>query len=306
MHIFIPSMRRSGEIGNGPLPMIPDALRSRTHYVVPGEEIIHYASSVSRHQRDGMVLACAGIGIARTRYWIGNYCANHNIKKFLMMDDDVKFIVRRAPDDWHLKPADQGDVLDMLVAVEKLLDDYGHVGIGTRQGNNNLGVGAAPLLSHNTRTLRCLAYRTADFLSVVHGRVAVMEDFDVNLQLLERGIPNCAVNYWCQDQKMTNAPGDEGLLHFSERSIDNWWSRGGVQEQCEMRMLDLSDSRGSRDQRPEAGRASPRRGQPETEEQRDRQVRLRHTHRGDHPVEEGLPGGTKKCPVNLTTRLPRY
>jgi hypothetical protein len=37
------------------------------------------------------------------------------------------------------------------------------------------------------------------------------------------------------------AVGDEGALHFSERSIDNWWARGGVQEQCEMRMHDLSD-----------------------------------------------------------------
>ncbi len=37
------------------------------------------------------------------------------------------------------------------------------------------------------------------------------------------------------------SPGDEGLLHFSERSIDNWWAKGGVQEQCEMRMHDLSD-----------------------------------------------------------------
>lgn len=37
------------------------------------------------------------------------------------------------------------------------------------------------------------------------------------------------------------SPGDEGLLKFSERSIDNWWARGGVQEQSEMRMHDLSD-----------------------------------------------------------------
>jgi Phage protein Gp138 N-terminal domain len=37
------------------------------------------------------------------------------------------------------------------------------------------------------------------------------------------------------------SPSDEGVLHFSERSIDNWWARGGVQEQCEMRMHDLSD-----------------------------------------------------------------
>jgi len=38
------------------------------------------------------------------------------------------------------------------------------------------------------------------------------------------------------------AAGDEGLLKFSERAIDNWWSAGGVQDPCEPRMHDLSDS----------------------------------------------------------------
>jgi len=37
------------------------------------------------------------------------------------------------------------------------------------------------------------------------------------------------------------SPGDEGQLTFSERAIDNWWARGGVQEPSEMRMHDLSD-----------------------------------------------------------------
>jgi hypothetical protein len=95
----------------------------------------------------------------------------------------------------------------MMIWVENLLRDYAHVGIGVRGGNNNVGTGDAPLLTENTRTMRALAYRTDDFLSVEHGRVQVMEDFDVNLQLLRRGLKNCCINYWCQDQKMTNAAG---------------------------------------------------------------------------------------------------
>lgn len=35
--------------------------------------------------------------------------------------------------------------------------------------------------------------------------------------------------------------GDEGLVHFSERAIDNWWHAGGVQEPSEYRLHDLSD-----------------------------------------------------------------
>lgn len=37
------------------------------------------------------------------------------------------------------------------------------------------------------------------------------------------------------------AEGDEGLLIFASRCIDNWWLSGGVQKQAELRMHDISD-----------------------------------------------------------------
>lgn len=37
------------------------------------------------------------------------------------------------------------------------------------------------------------------------------------------------------------AAGDEGLLVFSSRCIDSWWQNGGVQNQLDLRMHDLSD-----------------------------------------------------------------
>jgi hypothetical protein len=40
---------------------------------------------------------------------------------------------------------------------------------------------------------------------------------------------------------MPMAEGDEALAIFSSRSIDKWWQQGGVQEQTEARMHDLSD-----------------------------------------------------------------
>lgn len=36
-------------------------------------------------------------------------------------------------------------------------------------------------------------------------------------------------------------PGDECLVVFASRCIDSWWQSGGVQEQAELRMHDLSD-----------------------------------------------------------------
>lgn len=37
------------------------------------------------------------------------------------------------------------------------------------------------------------------------------------------------------------APGDECLVVFANRCIDAWWQSGGIQEQAEVRMHDLSD-----------------------------------------------------------------
>ena len=37
------------------------------------------------------------------------------------------------------------------------------------------------------------------------------------------------------------AVGDEGLLIFASRCIDNWWLQGGIQKQAELRMHDISD-----------------------------------------------------------------
>lgn len=37
------------------------------------------------------------------------------------------------------------------------------------------------------------------------------------------------------------AVGDEGLLVFASRCVDNWWKQGGVQSQAELRMHDISD-----------------------------------------------------------------
>ncbi|MGC8050122.1 Gp138 family membrane-puncturing spike protein, partial [Salmonella enterica] len=37
------------------------------------------------------------------------------------------------------------------------------------------------------------------------------------------------------------AQGDECLVVFASRCIDSWWQSGGIQEQAELRMHDLSD-----------------------------------------------------------------
>ena len=203
MKIYIPSMSRYGMIQDGPVPLLPET--HRPTLVVPESEVESYSLLWSE---SADIVGCPEKGIAATRRWIGEHAADAGEEKFLMLDDDVQFLIRRGPDTWRLRGTEGDEVFQMLLKVEQLLGEHAHVGISAREGNNRLGEGSAlDVVAYNTRTLRALAYVTEDFLSVEHGRVEVMEDFDVNLQLLRKGRPNANIGYWAQGQRMTNAPG---------------------------------------------------------------------------------------------------
>ncbi len=203
MQIYIPSRSRAKKslIQAGPMNYLPASVD--VTYVVPPEQVEDYQSVVPFNAR---VEGCPEKGIAATRRWIGEQCGEET---FLMLDDDLRFSVRLSPTEWKLRPSSSEEVLDMLEHVDRFLKSgaYSHVGISPREGNNRSGAGDKNHREDNTRTLRALAYRTEDFLSVHHGRVDVMEDFDVNLQLLRMGKANTNLMFWAQDQRMTNADG---------------------------------------------------------------------------------------------------
>lgn len=208
--IFIPSAGRhtKEEILRGPLADFDEVWQMRATYVVPMDELEAYAATVLDCFPRASVVGCPAKGIAATRHAIGNMCEESGVDKFAMVDDDVRFVRRISDDHTALKPCEKSDVSRMWGVVDWFLSHYAHVGVSARQGNNNMGVGGASgLFEENTRTLRVLCYRTKEFLSVQHGRVTVMEDFDVNLQLLRAGHKNANIGWWSQDQKMTNAPG---------------------------------------------------------------------------------------------------
>jgi hypothetical protein len=213
MRIFIPSASRSEaeKVHVGPVADFSPLARQLTTYVVPNEQVAdyHYTLQQTGLLAQGVsVVGCAAQGIAATRHWIGGECAERGEEKFAMVDDDVRFVRRISPDATSLIKCVPADVDQMWSAVVRRLETYAHVGVSARQGNNNMGVGSPDeVAEENTRTLRVLCYRTKDFLKAKHGRVPVMEDFDVNLQLLRMGLPNINLGWWSQDQKMTNAPG---------------------------------------------------------------------------------------------------
>lgn len=205
MKIYIPSRGRAGEVET--IKQFDQGLLARTVLVVPDAEVDAYREREGRRSAAMKIVGFVGDGIADKRHSIGLTARNAKEPTFCMVDDDLTFFHHRDSDDWHLERNTPDDMNEMFRAVEDYLSDFALVSVSSREGNNRLGVGRPPLPVVNTRPQRVLAFRTADFLDVEHRRVRCMEDFDVALQLLRRGLPNAVLAYWAHDQKQTQAGG---------------------------------------------------------------------------------------------------
>ena len=143
---------------------------------------------------------CIGIG-AKRKYIIENSDDPH----IEMLDDDLRFYIRKSPTDWHLRYLEPDEYPAMFGLLDEWLDQgYAHVGVSAREGNNRV----EDLSVENTRYMRVLAYNLNEFPDDVEwGRSRVMEDFDIALQLLRKG-KACKVSfYYAQGQKSSNADG---------------------------------------------------------------------------------------------------
>lgn len=176
-------------------------------YVVPMNEVHKYEARVSRLSYAGNIniTGCPEDGIAATRRWIGENAELYGEKSFIMFDDDIRFYRRRTTEDWHLEKQTRQDTTNMLLWLEAALEEgpYAAASISMRQGNNR----ETGTERENTRLCRVLGFKTDEFLRCEHGRVTVMEDFDVLLQLLRRGLPNVMSVYYAQDQNQTQNGG---------------------------------------------------------------------------------------------------
>lgn len=121
--------------------------------------------------------------------------------KFVLLDDDMDFYIRADPADWHLTTPTDEQLAQMLREVNVALDTYHHVGISGREGNNRV----EDYSVESTRFMRFLAY--ARIPADVRPRVDGMSDFDVNLQLLRRGLPSLVFYRYAQGHKGTQTPG---------------------------------------------------------------------------------------------------
>lgn len=140
-------------------------------------------------------------GIGAVRQW----AVDNAEEKVLMMDDDLRFYVRREDDLSKLIKATPESLEAMFAMIEAHLDFSPLVGVASREGANR----NTESIVKNTRVLRLLAYR-ADVLrdnDIRFDRVPVMEDFDVALQLLRAGHENITLNSWAHNQEGSGLEG---------------------------------------------------------------------------------------------------
>jgi len=206
--IYIPSRRRAHQLKSEfcPIHQMDDVMRSRVTYVVPDGDEDEYVFDLPPSIK---VVGFRGHGIAEKRKFIGELAAKAGHEKFMMVDDDIKWFTREHFFQTNLVPAGSYDLNLMMRIVNSFLEHgYAHVGISAREGNNRQGTGGPnDLFEQNTRILRVHAFWTEIYNSVEHCRVDFMEDFDVSLQILEKGYKNANLYFWCQDQRQTQAPG---------------------------------------------------------------------------------------------------
>lgn len=148
-------------------------------------------------------------GISRTRQWILTELAPSLRQRYVcMLDDDMDFC--RRPDMGSPKL----EIMHRWQDLKKMLDiletwlvvkSFVHVGLSARQGNNHVD---APFVDA-TRMMNAFAYDTRALmkLGVEFGRVPVMEDFDLTLQLLRMGKPNRVSYQYCWNQRGSGARG---------------------------------------------------------------------------------------------------
>ena len=195
MIIYIPTRGRADN--QVTLSFFPEDMRKDVVLVIDEDEKHLYEN---KYDCKYMVIPEEIKGIAKKRQYIHKHTED---KKIVMLDDDLRFYIRKSPTDWHLRYLEPEEYKALFGLLDKWLDDYAHVGVSAREGNNRV----EHLAVENTRYMRVLGYNLNMFDNVELGRVDVMEDFDINLQLLRQGKPSKISYYYAQGQKSSNAEG---------------------------------------------------------------------------------------------------
>ena len=203
-------------------------MKSKRHVVlcVPNskEEGRKYRNNVLSVIEERMNLSVAYVpethdGIGHTREWILTELATQYKEQYvLMFDDDLDFCYRPDMKDPALETIKDLALFEhMLISLERwLIEGFVHVGIAARQGSNHF-LGPEPYRDA-ARMMNAYAYDTHALkeLNIELGRLPVMEDFDLTLQLLRKGYPNRVAYQYVWNQRGSGAEGGCSSYRTSE------------------------------------------------------------------------------------------
>lgn len=150
--------------------------------------------------------------LSPTRQWL----MDNGDGQFVLMDDDLRFFVRRADDPSKFQPATGKDIKAMFKLIEKSLKKFAHVGLCAREGGNRMTEDA-----QCTRMMRVLAYDRdrVRATGARFDRLPTKQDFDMTLQLLRAGLPNLVLHQYCHDQGGSQAAGGCSTYRTEEMMV---------------------------------------------------------------------------------------
>ena len=214
MRIFIPTKgRRNNQLT---LKNLPQKIRERVTVVVPQGEAP--AFKMNYPMVTVLVQPDPNMGIAHKRKWILDTAHTECVEKLVMLDDDLRFAVRREDEPARFRVATYDDIITAFFQLEAILsEDIPHAGFSAR----GAGIGEAAQKGGwqlGKRMMYVLGYHVPTVIANAEfGRISTHEDMDVCLQLLTKGFPN-SVNYsFVVDQKFGNPGGctDERTIEIS-------------------------------------------------------------------------------------------
>jgi hypothetical protein len=219
--IAIPSRGRAN-LGTSTLRWIPKEYRDRTALFVHDSEEKKYKNSLFNYMFSQINLVPLNYTfIGEKRMLMADWARVQGYDNIVMIDDDISgFAVRIKSGETGLRQTIDQDRKEMFETVDDYLKWYAHVGVSQRFHNDAFN-GQDPIVVENTRMLRFLGYRIDEFLSCDHGRVQIGEDFDITLQLLDKGLKNAVLFKWCQDQSGTGTEGGCALYRTLELHNSN-------------------------------------------------------------------------------------
>lgn len=180
---------------------LPQSVRDFTRVVIQQTERELYAEFIEEFPDNYLILPVEINRISPTRQYLLEFCQS---EKLIMLDDDLTFSYRATASSVTLTPQLPQEVERMFTDIADALDNYAHVAVSTREGNNRVEQSTKEV----GRALRFHAMVAPTVRQHARfDRIEFKQDFDYTLQMLRAGHPNLIFYNYAHNQPGSNKPG---------------------------------------------------------------------------------------------------